>query len=140
MASQPIYNLSFHLKPRYSESSHFPLLGPRPDHEFEPQPPQRWGVYVDGELASGLPGPYQMIRRVQVDREQSKYYICDDDLSKIFWAKHLPFPLMIHQLASDLQKLFLSRISDQEETLPTKLQIHATKYRNFGVGESHSKA
>ncbi|ERF71282.1 hypothetical protein EPUS_05334 [Endocarpon pusillum Z07020] len=61
-------------------------------------------------------------RFLKLDREQSKYYICDDDLSKIFWAKHLRFPLTIHQLTSDLQKLFLSRISDQEETLYANLQ------------------
>lgn len=131
MASHPIYNLSFHgcaphtlnyLKPGDSESSHLPLLGPRPDHEFEPLPPQRWAVYLDEDLASGLPGPYQMIRRVQVDREPSKYYICDDDLSKFFWAKHPRFPLTIHQLASGLQKLFLSRIWDHGEILHINLQ------------------
>jgi hypothetical protein len=90
MASQRIFNLSFHgcaphilnyLKPGDSESSHFPLLGQRPNQEFEPLPPQRWAVYLDGDLASGLPGPHKMIRRVKVDREQSKYYICDDYLS-----------------------------------------------------------
>jgi hypothetical protein len=131
MASQPIYNLSFHgcaphilnyLKPGDSGPSHFPFLGQRPNNEFEPLPPQRWAVYLDGDLASGFPGPYQMIRRVQVDREQSKYYICDDHLSRIFWENRPRFPLTINQLASGLQKLFLSHISDQEETLHTKLQ------------------
>jgi hypothetical protein len=138
MASQPIYNLNFHecapqiyLKPGDSESSRFPLLGPRPNHEFEPLPPQRWAVYLDGDLASGFPGLYQMIRRVQVDREPSKYYICDDHLSKIFWETRPRFPLTINQLASGLQKLFLSRIADQEDTLPTKLQTAERETKEY---------
>jgi hypothetical protein len=45
-----------------------------------------------------------MVLVLQVDTEQSKYYICDDYLSKMFWETRPRLPSTINHLASGLQK------------------------------------
>jgi hypothetical protein len=113
------------------------LLVPRDVKLFRKPPHLGDSVYL------GAPQPNQFIRKLSVDNLAPKFYICDPELREVFWQLHdgvreghAPSRVLsIDELASSLQRVFLSNIAGGSERLSEKLMAAQGRRRFFRTGQ-----